>query len=287
MNILTFDIEEWFHILDHDNISKEHHWDDFEYRLEKNLDRILDLLIAREQKATFFVLGWVARKFPELVKKISLSGFEIGSHSDLHQLVYNQDRNSFREDLKKSIDSIESIIGKKVISYRAPGFSLKPNCEWAFEELVSEGIEIDCSIFPERRAHGGFEKFGNAKPTIVNFNGIKIKEFPINLYYFFGKSIIFSGGGYFRLIPYAFIKHMCKSSDYIMTYFHPRDFDPLQPMINDLSLFRKFKSYYGLRSSFDKLNRILNDFQFIDLETANKEIEWKLVSEKKLNNSLN
>ena len=274
MNILTFDIEEWFHILDNDSTKTEKEWSNYEYRLDKNMDRIFELLDRKNQKATFFCLGWVAREFPHILKKIDNMGFEIATHSDKHQLVYEQSKDEFRQDLELSIKSIEDSIGKKVTSYRAPGFSVMEENKWVFEELVNQGIEIDCSVFPSKRSHGGFESYGHAKPSLIDVDGFKLKEFPINLFEFAGKNLIFSGGGYFRLLPYWMIKQMMKKSDYVMTYFHPRDFDPNQPMIDELSAFRKFKSYYGLSSSFDKLEKLITDFDFIDLKEANENISW-------------
>ena len=242
MKILTFDIEEWFHILDHESTKNESSWNKYEKRLEKNMDRIFQLLANNNKRATFFCLGWVAKNFPKVIKKIDDLGYEIGSHSNLHTLAYNQTRGEFKKDLEKSINTIEDITGKKVKYYRAPGFSLKEENKWVFDELINQGIEIDCSIFPASRSHGGFEKFPSKSPVLVSVKGRNIKEFPINTFSLVGKNLIFSGGGYFRLIPYPLIKILTKRSRYVMTYFHPRDFDFNQPMINDLSKLRKFKS---------------------------------------------
>ena len=236
MNILTFDIEEWFHLLDHDGLKKESDWNNFEYRLDSNIDRILEVLCRKNQKATFFCLGWVARRFPKVIKKIHHHNFEIGSHSDLHKLVYEQNRDEFRKDLKRSIESIEDITGVKCSIYRAPGFSIKEENKWAFEELINQGIKIDCSIFPAKRAHGGFENFTESEPCIINIFDKSIKEFPINVFNFLDFPLIFTGGGYFRMLPYSLINSLVKRSDYVMTYFHPRDFDKDQPIISDLSL---------------------------------------------------
>jgi len=277
MNILTFDIEEWFHILDNDSTKTEKEWSNYEYRLDTNMDRIFELLDRKNQKATFFCLGWVAREFPHILKKIDDMGFEIATHSDKHQLAYEQSKIEFRNDLKLSIDSIEDVIGKKVTTYRAPGFSIMEENKWVFEELVKQGIKIDCSIFPAKRSHGGFESYGTAKPSILELDNIKLKEFPINLFETMNKNMIFSGGGYFRLLPYPIIKYMMNRSDYVMTYFHPRDFDSTQPMIDELSAFRKFKSYYGLSNSFIKLERLITDYEFIDLREADSRIQWENV----------
>jgi len=274
MKILTFDIEEWFHILDHESTKDESSWNKYEKRLEKNMDRIFQLLANNNKRATFFCLGWVAKNFPKVIKKIDDLGYEIGSHSNLHTLAYNQTRKEFKIDLEKSINTIEDITGKKVKYYRAPGFSLKEENKWVFDELINQGIEIDCSIFPASRSHGGFEKFPSKSPVLVSVKGRNIKEFPINTFSLFGKNLIFSGGGYFRLIPYPLIKILTKRSRYVMTYFHPRDFDFNQPMINDLSKLRKFKSYYGLRNAYHKLEKLIRDFDFIDLHEANQKFNW-------------
>ena len=277
MNILTFDIEDWFHILDNNSTKTEKQWYKYEYRLESNIDRILELLERNKQKATFFSLGWAARKFPQILKKINSYGYEIGTHSDIHQLVYEQNKDEFRQDLDRSIKSIEDVIGVKVKYYRAPGFSIKKGNTWAFEELVKHGIEVDCSVFPAKRAHGGFDSYELAEPHIIVINGLELKEFPVNPYKFGRHNIIFSGGGYFRLLPYYMIKYMMKKSKYVMTYFHPRDFDKDQPIIKELSIIRKFKSYYGLKGAFEKLKRLIKDFEFIDLGEAIKRIDWDKV----------
>lgn len=275
MKILTFDIEEWFHILDHESTRDESSWNKFENRIENNMDKIFQLLEKNKQSATFFCLGWVAKKFPKVIKKIDDLGYEIGSHSNLHTLSFNQTRDEFKVDLEKSIKEIEDITGKKVKYYRAPGFSLKESNKWVFDELINQGIEIDCSIFPASRSHGGFEKFPSKSPVVVSVEGRSIKEFPINTFSFAGKNLIFSGGGYFRLIPYPLIKILTKRSKYVMTYFHPRDFDFNQPIINDLSKIRKFKSYYGLKNAFGKLEKLIKDFDFVDLREANQKFNWE------------
>jgi len=274
MNILTFDIEEWFHILDNDSTKTEQEWSSFEYRLDANMDRIFELLDRKNQKATFFCLGWVAREFPHILKKIDNMGFEIATHSDRHQLAYEQSKSEFKNDLENSIKSIEDVTGKKVSIYRAPGFSIKEENKWVFEELVKQGIEIDCSVFPAKRTHGGFESYGHAEPSVLKIGDISLKEFPINLFDFANKNLIFSGGGYFRIFPYWMIKGMMKRSEYVMTYFHPRDFDPHQPIIKDLSAARRFKSYVGLSTAFDKLERLVTDFEFVDVNQADKTMVW-------------
>lgn len=274
MKILSFDIEEWFHLLDNTSTKTEADWAQYPSRIDANMERIFQLLADNEQSATFFCLGWVARKYPHIIKKITESGYEIATHSDLHQLAYEQNHKTFKADLHASIDALEQIIGKKVRAYRAPGFSIKQENKWVFETLIESGIEIDCSVFPAKRAHGGFAEFGHAQPCWIETNGLKIKEFPINLYNGLGVPTIFSGGGYFRLLPHFTLNHLTKNADYVMTYFHPRDFDSGQPMIQGLSLARKFKSYYGLKNCLPKLERLIQNHQFIDLQTADNQVDW-------------
>jgi polysaccharide deacetylase family protein (PEP-CTERM system associated) len=274
MNILTFDIEDWFHILDNDATRGEREWEGFPSRIHANTDRILDELERGGRKATFFCLGWVARRYPEIVRAIDGRGHEIGSHSAMHQLVYEQGAKEFRRDLRDSIAVLEDTIGGKVQSYRAPGFSITEHTPWAFEALCEAGIQRDSSVFPAPRAHGGFASFGAAEPVVIECGGMRLKEFPINVATVLGRGLIFSGGGYFRLLPYALISRLMSASPYVMTYFHPRDFDPGQPVLDSLPLTRRFKSYVGLRTAWRKLARLLDEFPCVDLRTADEAVDW-------------
>jgi peptidoglycan-N-acetylglucosamine deacetylase len=273
MQILTFDIEEWFHIFA-DDIEK---WDTYESRIQKNMERIFVLLKQYKQQATFFCIGWICKKYPDIIRNIDNCGYEIGSHSTMHQLVYNQNKVQFQKDLECSIKSIEDLIGKKVKYFRAPGFSITENNKWTFEILVEQGIEIDSSIFPSSHSFGGFPSYKKAVPSIIRYNGMEIKEFPINYKNIFGKSIIYSGGGYFRFFPYELISKWAADSDYMMSYFHPRDLDKEQPVLEKLTLERRIKSYIGLNGAEDKIKRWLSDFKFIDIKTADEIIDWQNV----------
>jgi peptidoglycan-N-acetylglucosamine deacetylase len=273
MNILTFDLEDWFHLLDNESTKGEKEWLNFESRFESNTEQILAILKEKNQKATFFCLGWICLKYPKMIRKISDLGFHIGCHSDMHQLTYEQDQESFRQDLVSSIRRIEDCTGKKVNAFRAPGFSITTDTQWAFQVLIEEGITMDSSVFPASRAHGGFPEITHSSPFKISFSGKEVLEFPINVYPFLGRKIIFSGGGYFRLFPYPLIKRFSERSPYIMSYFHPRDFDSEQPMIRGLTVTRKFKSYYGLKSSMSKFEKWITDFSFTDLLTATETIE--------------
>lgn len=285
MNILTFDIEDWFHLLDYKETRDEKEWLRYDVRIHANVNRILQLLDQKKLKATFFCLGWVAEKYPEIIRSISDQGHEIGSHSHMHGLVYEQNREVFKKDLQSSIRCIEDVIGEKVHSYRAPGFSLTEECLWAYEVLQEEGLSIDCSLFPANRAHGGMPSIKIAEPCILDFGGYEIKEFPMNFYKIGPARIVFSGGGYFRVFPYPLVRFFFGQSDYVMTYFHPRDFDSEQPMIDGLSMARKFKSYYGLSGSFQKFTKILDDFDFISLGEADCLVDWSKVQRIKFTNN--
>ena len=282
MKILTFDIEEWFHILDNKETKGASDGVNFESRIHKNMDTIFEIIEKSNTRATFFVVGWIAKQYPEIVKEIVRRGFEVGSHTHLHQLAYEQDRQTFFKDVEKSIKILEDLTGKKVRSFRAPGFSITAHNKWAFEVLHELGIEIDASVFPAGRAHGGLPEYNEAKPSILQYNGIQLKEFPINSHQIFGKPLIFSGGGYFRLLPFKYIKSWSSSADYVMTYFHPRDFDHKQPLVPGLSMPRRFKSYVGLKKCQPKLEQWLRDFEFVDIETANKQIDWGKVKTVKI-----
>ncbi|MDB4785620.1 polysaccharide deacetylase family protein [Akkermansiaceae bacterium] len=282
MKILTFDIEEWFHILDNKKTKTISDWNSFVSRIQIGMNLIYDILEKTDRSATFFVVGWMAEKYPEIIREISDRGFEIGSHTHLHQLAYEQDRKTFFLDVERSIKTIEDISGKKVSSFRAPGFSITEKNKWAFEVLHELGITKDSSIFPAGRAHGGLASYDVAVPSIVEYNGIKLKEFPINSHTIFGKPLIFSGGGYFRLLPYKISKNWTIQSNYVMTYFHPRDFDVKQPIVPGLSPTRRFKSYIGIKSCKQKLERWLKDFEFIDLNQADKSVDWDQVPVVKL-----
>lgn len=275
MRILTIDVEEWFHILDNYSTKTHQEWKNYEGRIHRNMSRIFSILESTNTKATFFCLGWIAETYPDVVREIVARGYEIGTHSQMHQLVYEQTPAAFEQDLIQSLDILENITGKKVKYYRAPGFSITEKEKWAFEVLIKHGIEVDSSVFPAPRAHGGFPCFGYAGPSIIQYNGISLKELPIN-YKPLGKfSLIFSGGGYFRLFPYSFINRWSTQADYLMCYMHPRDFDPDQPMINELSLIRKFKSYYGLKQAEGKFEKWLLDFKFTDIQEAIDQIDWQ------------
>ncbi|NDV67433.1 polysaccharide deacetylase family protein [Dysgonomonas sp. 25] len=274
LNILSFDIEEWYHF---DIFSSEETWLDYPPRIDEYLPRILDILDKHQTKATFFCLGWIARTYPDVLKRIQQRGHELACHSDKHFFVREMTPESFDEDLRVSKDSIEQVTGEKITSFRAPAFSISEDSLWAFEVLAKNGIENDCSIFPTTRSFGGFPSFGEATPAILNYKGHQLREFPISTGKLLGKQLVFGGGGYFRLFPYWYIKKEMKKLDYNMTYLHMRDFDYEQPRFNHLSAMRKFKSYYGIKGAYPKFEKMLRDFNWMDLSQAIESIDWNTI----------
>ena len=225
--------------------------------------------------ATFFCLGWIAQKFPRLIRTIKAAGHDIGSHSHKHRLVRQQTPEQFRDDLSRSLVAIEDAIGERVKAYRAPGFSITRDTLWAFPILAQHGIEFDSSLFLAGHSHGGFSNCAVQEPALLCFGGISVKEFPIIAGNLAGKRLAFSGGGYFRALPYPLVKRMVNRSSYVMTYFHPRDFDADQPRLPGLSWQRTLKAYTGLHSAFDRFQRLLREFRFVSLTDLDSRIDWQ------------
>ncbi len=271
MNILTFDIEDWYC---HDNYSQDFNWDKHEVRIYEPLDRILNLLDEREVKGTFFCLGWLAEKHPKVITSIADRGHQIGCHSYQHQLAYRFDKAGFYEDTYKAQSLLEDLTGKKVTTFRAPSYSITSNNLFAFEVLAKLGFTHDCSVFSIDRECGGFKEYGEAAPGIIEYNGYSIKEFPMSTYKVLGKEIVFSGGGYFRILPYGMIKYFANRSEYIMSYFHPSDFDPHQPDMKHLSYSRQLKNKIGLSGAFDMFSKYIRDNDFLNIEQADAVIDW-------------
>lgn len=274
---MTFDVEEWFHLLDNSSTRTEEQWKTYEVRIHQNMDRIFRILEDTNTRATFFIIGWIARTYPDVVRRIA-ERYEIGSHTMNHQLVWQQTPEEFRQDVDSSIKMLEDITGKRVRCFRAPGFSIRESEPWAFETLSELGIEIDCSVFPAHHAHGGMPTYGKGEPAVIEYCSHRIKEFPISTKEIAGRLLIYSGGGYFRLFPYWLIKKWAREdSDYLLSYIHPRDLDAGQPVIRELPLSRKFRSYVGLRGAEGKLRRFLTDFRFTDIREAEAAIDWSAV----------
>jgi polysaccharide deacetylase family protein (PEP-CTERM system associated) len=262
--------------LDLDSTPDISKWSYLESRVEKNFSILLDIINHSGKQVTFFFLGWIVEKYPDLVKNAMKSGHEIASHGYSHQLVYSQNRSDFSNDLKKSKNLIEDICGKPCLGYRAPGFSITEKTPWFYDELAKQGYKYSSSLFPASRGHGGI-KHGNIFPHKIKSSN-DIVEFPLTVTNIIGKNICFFGGGYLRLFPTFLINHMGKKVNQqnrpIIYYLHPREIDMKQPHL-PMNWKRKFKSYYNLKSSKPKLKNILKN----DLITCE---EWISLNNHKL-----
>lgn len=284
MNILTFDIEEWYIEKKFSGGSREKYQE-----FDKYLKLILEKLDETNTKATFFCLGKIASDFPEVIKSIAEKGHDIGCHSNEHLWLTKMSKEQLQQDTHDAISALEDVCGQKVISYRAPAFSIGDNNKWAIEILAKEGLEIDASIFPAKRDFGGFASFPTDSPTTVSYNGITIKEFPICLTKFMGKELAYSGGGYFRFFPYCFVKNKINSSQYTMSYFHIGDllhnkggimsrekyeeyFKEAGTLKNRMT--RYIKSNLGTKGAFDKMTKLIDEYKFMSLKEANLAIDW-------------
>ncbi len=284
MNILTFDIEEWY-------IEKIFHGGrkDRYAEFDRILNQILDLLDSLNTKATFFCVGEMAREFPEVINRISEKGHEIACHSNKHLWLNKLSKVEVMEDTRKAVDSLEQCTGRKVISYRAPAFSVGESNPWVFEILAKCGIERDASVFPAMRDFGGFASFTEKTPSLVTYNGVTLKEFPIATIKLVGNEVAYSGGGYFRFFPLSFIRKQLKQQSYSMTYFHIGDLivDMKRVMTREEyeeyfkesgSLINRYKRYVksnlGTKGALNKLTQLIETEKFIDLEEADKRIDW-------------
>jgi polysaccharide deacetylase family protein (PEP-CTERM system associated) len=261
-SIFSVDVEDWFHILEIPNAPPLSAWNSLPSRVEGNFFRLLDLFDEHEVKVTCFFLGWVANRFPHLVKRAFAEGHEIASHGYAHRLVSEMGRNLFYADALDTRKLLEDISGAPVLGYRAAGFSVRNDTAWFFAELVRAGYQYDSSVFPASHGHGGIDHFRREPHRLVS-HGASILEFPITVADFFGKPTCFFGGGYLRLFPYRLIHIMSKrvlsEGRPVVFYVHPREIDPAHPRL-PMSMKRRFKSYVNLASTEGKLRQILQTF---------------------------
>jgi polysaccharide deacetylase family protein (PEP-CTERM system associated) len=265
VNGLSIDVEEWFHVLDVPGAPQPVGWDALPRTVERNTHRILDILEDSHAHATFFVLGWVADRYGNLVREIARRGHEVASHGDRHRLVFQQGRAGFEQDLRRARGLLQDLSGAPVIGYRAPGFSIGPRAPWAFEVIREVGFLYDSSLFPARRMHGGAPLAPQAPHTIPLENGLVLVEFPSSVVQVGPLRIPFAGGGYLRLLPYEFVRwgllRMNARDIPGCVYLHPREIDPSHPRLR-MSWRRQFQSYVNLRSAERKLRQLLTDFRF-------------------------
>lgn len=266
LNALTIDVEDYFMVSAFADKVKFEDWHRQECRIEKNTYRILELLNEYKVKATFFVLGWIAERYPQLIKDISSSGHEIASHGYNHRLIYDQTADEFRKDIRKTKKILEDITGEPVVGYRATSFSVIKKTFWALDILVQEGFKYDSSIFPIIHDRYGIIDFSRF-PVRVNLNGSGgILEFPLSTIRLFNSNFPVAGGGYFRLFPYMFFKKGIKRINNLekqpaIFYFHPWEIDPKQPVQN-VGWKTRIRHYTNLRKTEDRLKRLLSDFRW-------------------------
>ncbi|MDX9715176.1 MAG: DUF3473 domain-containing protein [Dissulfurispiraceae bacterium] len=268
-NALTVDVEDYFHVTAFERCIKCCDWGNMPLRVVDNTKRVLDLFDSHSVKATFFILGWVAERCPELVKDISERGHEIASHGYGHQLVYNIGPDSFRDDLRRSKQLLQDLCGKEVEGYRAPSYSITKKSEWALDILIEEGFKYDSSIFPIMHDIYGMPEAPRF-PHIIQREAGTIKEFPITTYplRLLGRELRLpvAGGGYLRLLPVKFIAKAIKSINKkegmpAVIYFHPWEIDPGQPRIT-APLKSRFRHYTNLSKTEEKLEFLLTQFKF-------------------------
>lgn|ERR1035437_825480 len=275
--IMSVDVEEWFHIPKGlDNYLPFTEWSTAQQRVQHVLPRMWNLFEKNQVCATFFFLGWIAEKHPDLVKETLRRGHEIATHGFAHKMIYNQSPDEFSEDIYKAKSVLENITGKKVIGYRAPGFSIIRETEWAFDILAEHGIKYDSSIFPGKRFYGHYDKF-NKEPTIVNTKYDEIIEFPQTLVDFGFFKLSFFGGGYFRLFPKQIFMKMAgiinKNNLPLILYIHPRDIDVDQPQI-PYPFLKKIRHYINIPKTEQKLDEITRCFNFKSFEMVISDVTF-------------
>jgi polysaccharide deacetylase family protein (PEP-CTERM system associated) len=260
-SIFSVDVEDWFHLLDVPSVPTIDHWATLPSHVEKNFSKLLDIFSQENVHVTCFFLGWVAERFPHLVREAAVRGHEIASHGYGHRLVYEQSRSEFNEDVRRTRLLLEDISGVEVVGYRAPGFSTTDETPWFFDALADAGYHYDSSVFPAERSHGGMPQ-GRREPHCVGENGALL-EVPITVADLLGKPMCFFGGGYLRLFPYWLIRRMAlqvfSEGRPVVFYIHPREIDPGHPRL-PMNRKRRFKSYVNLETTEGKVRRILQDF---------------------------
>lgn len=266
MNILTFDIEDWYN---HDDYSRDFSWEKYEVRVYEGVEKILSALDKRGLKGTFFCVGWLAEHHPKVIKWIAEGGHHLGCHSYQHELATRFTREQFKEDTYKAKCLIEDVSGCEVNAFRVPSFSITKDNLWAFDVLAELGFKYDSSVFPSHHEFGGLPDFPSI-PHIIRTQHGDLKEFPISLGKILGWEIVYSGGGYFRVMPYWLLKRMTSKADYVLSYFHPSDFDPNQPQMPQLPRMRQFKNRVALKGAYKKFQRYIDDFDFVDIVDAEK-----------------
>ena len=263
---MTVDVEDYFHVAALAHSIDRSRWEEMEYRAEASTRRLLDLFEQHDIRGTFFVLGWVAKRSPELVREIQRRGHEVASHGMSHKLVYNQTPEEFARETYEAKALLEDIIGAPVIGYRASTYSITRRCLWALDILKEAGFAYDSSIFPIRHDLYGIPDAPQVPSRIDTPKGASIVEFPMSTAPMFGARIPVSGGGYFRLLPYWLTRaglsklNMQLGRPFIF-YLHPWEIDPEQPRVRT-SWKSRVRHYTNLDRCEARLRRLIQEFRF-------------------------
>jgi polysaccharide deacetylase family protein (PEP-CTERM system associated) len=263
INALTIDVEDYFQVSAFSPYISRSNWENIECRVEKNIEVILEMLMRHGIKATFFILGWIAERYPSMVRKISSQGHEIASHGYGHERVTNLSKEDFLKDIKNSKRILEDISGTEVIGYRAPSFSIVEKNFWAFGLLADAGYRYSSSIYPIAHDHYGIPNFSRF-PCKIQENFLEV---PISTLRILNKNLPSSGGGYFRLFPYFFSKWILNKFNEIegkpvIFYFHPWELDFDQPRVFDVDLKTRFIHYVNISKMENRLDLLCNDFRW-------------------------
>lgn len=265
LNAMTVDVEDYFHVSAFAGLVKPAEWDSYESRVCRNTERLLHIFDQVGVRATFFVLGWVAERFPNLVRLILTAGHEIASHSYDHGLIYDKTPDTFRADLRRASDAIEQAAGVRARGYRAPSYSITEASLWALDVLVSEGYTFDSSIYPIRHDRYGIPTWARHVHPIAR-DGHVMWELPGSTVRQLGTNLPIGGGGYFRLLPYGWTRRGIRilneqEQQPAIFYLHPWEIDPDQPRLN-AGFVSRFRHYRNLHLAESRLRRLLADFRF-------------------------
>lgn len=268
-NALSVDVEDWFQVGAFETVISRDDWPALEVRVEKNTDDVLALFDDKSVKATFFTLGWVAERYPALIRRIVDAGHEIASHGYGHDRVFTFSPEQFAADLSKSRKLIEDAAGQKVTGYRAPSFSIDQRTPWAHEILAEKGYTYSSSVAPIKHDH-----YGWAEAPRFAFRPVKGSDFlevPVTTAELGQKRLAAGGGGFFRLLPYGFSRWAVRQVNRqdmrpAVIYFHPWEIDPDQPRVANAPLKSKFRHYTNLGVMADKLRRLADDFEWDRLD---------------------
>jgi polysaccharide deacetylase family protein (PEP-CTERM system associated) len=264
VNAMTIDVEDYFHVSVFDGLVPRHAWDGMESRVCRNTERVLEIFEESGIHATFFVLGWVAERFPRLVRAIAGAGHEVASHGYGHRLIYDLTPSAFREDIRRSKLLLESATGLPVLGYRAPSYSVTSRSLWALDILIEEGFRYDASIFPIHHDRYGIPVSAR-HPYVVQRSGALV-EAPASTVRWGPWNLPIGGGGYFRILPYAWTRWGIrrlneKERTPAIFYLHPWEIDPGQPRLQTSAIGR-FRHYRNLEETEARLRALLSDFSF-------------------------